>query len=101
MDHRDFSKTKNNLNNNILNNTNLYQNMDENQQLQYQLDLLKEKLKIKEKEMESIIYNQKEEYEKNTKEKDEEVNGLVEHLLVENQELKRLILDNEIEIEQL
>lgn len=92
------NNNNNNQNNNNLNNSNI--NFYDESQLAAQLDLLKEKLKIKDAEFEYLLNNQKQEYEKSIKERDEEVTGIVDHLLSENQELKRQIIDLEIELEQ-
>jgi len=85
-------------NKNNLNNSNIY--FYDESQVAVQLELLKDKLKMKDYEFEQIIKSQKLEYERLIRERDEEVTGMVEHLISENQELKRQIIDLEIELEQ-
>ena len=65
-----------------------------------QLNLLKEKIKNKEKEIAISIQAHKEEYERNAKEKDEEVTAFVDNLIKENIELKKQIVLLEIELER-
>lgn len=67
--------------------------------LQSQLELLKERLKNKEKEITEVLQSQKEEYERNLKERDEEVNQFVDALVKENLELKKTTISLEIDLQ--
>jgi hypothetical protein len=70
-------------------------------ELHNQLEQIKEKLSIKEKEIQEFLILQKEEYEKNLKNRDQEINEYVDALVKENWELKKTIVCLEIEIENL
>lgn len=70
-------------------------------ELHNQLEQIKEKLFLKEKEIEEFLIFQKQEYEKNSKLRDHEINEYVDGLVKENWELKKTIVCLEIEIENL
>jgi hypothetical protein len=67
--------------------------------LNNQLEMLKEKIQKREAELIEIINNQREEYEKNLQERDEEVINLVDQIESENQDLKKKVINCEIEKE--
>jgi chromosome segregation ATPase len=63
--------------------------------------LLKERLKNKEDEIIHILQKQKEEYDILIREKDEEISKLLDQLVLENTDLKRQIINMEIDYECL
>lgn len=63
--------------------------------------MLKERLKNKEDEIIQILQKQKEEYDHLIKEKDEEISKLLDQLVLENTDLKRQIINMEIDYECL
>ena len=87
-------------NNGIISNKNLgMENNNNESKLNIQLEVLKDQLKTRELEISEMMKIQKEEYEKYIQQRDQEVSNLVDQLVSENQELKKQILNIEIEKE--
>lgn len=105
MDYLNNSLSNNNFNPNDGQNqykifTNLnFENIKGDSQLNQQIEILKEKLRTREAEIFELMKIQKEEFEKNSREKDLEISNLVEKLVSDNDELKKQVLDLEIEKE--
>jgi len=88
-----------NIQNKIFTNLNLENIKFGDTNLNLQIESLKEKIRSREVELFEIIKNQKLEYEKIAQEKDIEISKLVEKLISENDDLKKQVLDLEIERE--
>jgi len=102
-----------NINNSVSNNTNndgghnhfkIFTNLNlENikgeTQLNHQIETLKEKIREREYEIFELMKTQKDEFERSAREKDLEISNLVEKIVSDNDELKKQVLDLEIEKE--
>lgn len=95
MDYVNNSNIINTLNKNP-SNINL-DKINNNTNLVAPLEALKEKIRIREGELIGIMNKQKEEYEKTSQQRELEVSNLVDQLATENQELKKQILNLELE----
>lgn len=103
MDYLNNSGSNNNQNDGsnqykIFTNLN-FENINGDLKLSQQIETLKEKIRLREAEIFELIKTQKEEYEKIAREKDLEISSLVDKLVSENDELKKQVLDLEIEKE--